>query len=345
MAEEQSTRELPVGRSAGGRPERLRRARHADDGSAGAGVPDGPDAHQHVHAGARGERTRPTRRSAFPTRITRCRTTRTSRPSWNACTRSTEYHFRQFAYLVDKLANLPEGRRLDARLDLFLYGTGSATATRTFTTTCRSRWSEARQRASRAAATSGTRRTRRSPTCTSRSWRSSACRSSRWATVPASSAASRVSRMRKPARGQSSRRRSPQSWRSPPFSSARAQTQYPPIFTHDHFENTMKTLGPNLAGVNASLVDDDFGHRQGAARPRPAAARDHHHLLAGPRAQRRHRLPAQHPSARSTLWTTRSRRNRSMPRWPVPRRRRSAPLATPATASTASRTPPPGRTA
>lgn len=40
-------------------------------------------------------------------------------------------------------------------------------------------------------------------------------------------------------------------------SSARAQTQYP-IFTHDHFEGMMKTLGPNLAGVNASLTDDDF---------------------------------------------------------------------------------------
>ena len=40
-------------------------------------------------------------------------------------------------------------------------------------------------------------------------------------------------------------------------SSARAQTQYP-IFTHDHFEGMMKTLGPNLAGVNASLADDDF---------------------------------------------------------------------------------------
>ena len=40
-------------------------------------------------------------------------------------------------------------------------------------------------------------------------------------------------------------------------SSARAQTQYP-IFTHDHFEGMMKTLGPNLAGVNASLADDDL---------------------------------------------------------------------------------------
>ena len=40
-------------------------------------------------------------------------------------------------------------------------------------------------------------------------------------------------------------------------SSARAQTQYP-IFTQDHFEGMMKTLGPNLAGVNASLAEDDF---------------------------------------------------------------------------------------
>ncbi|MCY4659489.1 MAG: hypothetical protein OXF93_06715 [Acidobacteria bacterium] len=40
-------------------------------------------------------------------------------------------------------------------------------------------------------------------------------------------------------------------------SSARAQTEYP-IFTHDHFEGMMKTLGPNLAGMNASLADGDF---------------------------------------------------------------------------------------
>ena len=40
-------------------------------------------------------------------------------------------------------------------------------------------------------------------------------------------------------------------------SSTRAQTEYP-IFTHDHFEGMMKTLGPNLAGVNASLADGDF---------------------------------------------------------------------------------------
>lgn len=40
-------------------------------------------------------------------------------------------------------------------------------------------------------------------------------------------------------------------------SSVRAQTEYP-IFTHDHFEGMMKTLGPNLAGVSASLADDDL---------------------------------------------------------------------------------------
>lgn len=40
-------------------------------------------------------------------------------------------------------------------------------------------------------------------------------------------------------------------------SSARAQTEYP-IFTHVHFEGMMKTLGPNLAGVNASLAEDDL---------------------------------------------------------------------------------------
>ena len=44
----------PAGRHA----ERLRGARRADDGPAGAGLPDRPDAGQHVHAGAGGERPR-----------------------------------------------------------------------------------------------------------------------------------------------------------------------------------------------------------------------------------------------------------------------------------------------
>jgi cytochrome c556 len=42
-------------------------------------------------------------------------------------------------------------------------------------------------------------------------------------------------------------------------SSARTQTQYP-IFTMDHFVSTMKRLGPNLAGVNASLAGDDLAN-------------------------------------------------------------------------------------
>ena len=55
---QQNSRELPVVDQPVGVPERLRRARQADDGPAGAGVSDRPDAHQHVHAGARGQRPR-----------------------------------------------------------------------------------------------------------------------------------------------------------------------------------------------------------------------------------------------------------------------------------------------
>ena len=58
MAEQQNSRELPVVDQPVGVPDRLRRARQADDGPAGAGLSDRPDAHQHVHAGARGERPR-----------------------------------------------------------------------------------------------------------------------------------------------------------------------------------------------------------------------------------------------------------------------------------------------
>ncbi len=36
-----------------------------------------------------------------------------------------------------------------------------------------------------------------------------------------------------------------------------AQKLYP-VYTLDHFVNTMKTLGPNFAGVTASLADNDF---------------------------------------------------------------------------------------
>ena len=36
-----------------------------------------------------------------------------------------------------------------------------------------------------------------------------------------------------------------------------AQKPYP-IYTVDHFVDTMKTLGPNFAGVNASLATDDY---------------------------------------------------------------------------------------
>ena len=55
---EQNSRELPSRGSAARDSQRLRRAREAHDGSAGAGVPDGPHAHQHFHAGSGSEQPR-----------------------------------------------------------------------------------------------------------------------------------------------------------------------------------------------------------------------------------------------------------------------------------------------
>ena len=39
---------------------------------------------------------------------------------------------------------------------------------------------------------------------------------------------------------------------------AAAQDKPYPIFTLDHLDATMKTLGPNVAGIRASLADGDF---------------------------------------------------------------------------------------
>ena len=39
---------------------------------------------------------------------------------------------------------------------------------------------------------------------------------------------------------------------------ALAQDKPYPIFTVDHLDATMKTLGPNVAGIRVSLADDDF---------------------------------------------------------------------------------------
>ena len=49
------------------------------------------------------------RESGFPTRITPCRTTRTSTASSSACTKVNEYHFQQFAHLVARMEAMPEG--------------------------------------------------------------------------------------------------------------------------------------------------------------------------------------------------------------------------------------------
>ena len=124
MAETQNSRELPVVEQPVGVPERLRRAREADDGSAGAGLSDGPDARQHVHARAGGECAAPTRKSASPTRTTRCRTTRTRPPSSSGCTRSTSTTSGSSRISSRSSPAMREGDGTMLDHTLFLYGTG-----------------------------------------------------------------------------------------------------------------------------------------------------------------------------------------------------------------------------
>ena len=132
-------------RSADGHPDRLRGARQADDGSAGARLPDRPDARQHVHAGARGQQPRLSRdrRLRFapsavapPERGGQARTAaqdqRVPLPAVRASGREA--------------GEDPRGRR--ARCSTTRSSStapASATATRTSTTTCRSRSSAARR--------------------------------------------------------------------------------------------------------------------------------------------------------------------------------------------------------
>ena len=96
-----------------------------------------------------------------------------------------EYHFRQFAYLVEKLAGLPEGDGSMLDSTLFLYGTGISDSNTHFHDDLPIALVGGKAAGdSRAGATSATRTTRRSPTCTSPSWRSWACRWRRSATAP-----------------------------------------------------------------------------------------------------------------------------------------------------------------
>ena len=69
-------------RSAGQRARGLGRPRQADVRPAGAGASGRRDPRRHVPAGARNEHAEPTRTSACPSRIIRCRITPTIRRSW-----------------------------------------------------------------------------------------------------------------------------------------------------------------------------------------------------------------------------------------------------------------------
>ena len=114
----------PGRRSAAGSPERLCRARQAHDGPAGAGVPDRPDPHQHVHAGAERSAAAPIPRSACRIRITRCRITRTSPPSSSGCTRSTSTTSSSLRIWSRSWPRRPKATARCSTHTLFLYGTG-----------------------------------------------------------------------------------------------------------------------------------------------------------------------------------------------------------------------------
>ena len=143
MAEQQNSRELPVVDQPIGMPERLRRARQADDGPAGARLSDRPDARQHVHAGARGQRPR----------LSGDRRLRLAPPAVAPPGRAGQAR----AAAQDQRVPLPAVRAIWSRswrrcpkatarcstTRCSSTAPASATATRTSTTTCRSRWSAA----------------------------------------------------------------------------------------------------------------------------------------------------------------------------------------------------------
>ena len=91
-----------------------------------------------------------------------------------------EYHFRQFAHLVEKLSTLPEGDGTMLDHTLFLYGTGISDSNTHF----HDDLPIAVIGGKAAAAISGMRRGRRWRTCTSRCWTSSGCTSRRSGTAP-----------------------------------------------------------------------------------------------------------------------------------------------------------------
>src|SRR5262245_12666440 len=144
-------------------------------------------------------------------------------------------------------------------------GPASATATRTSTTTCRLRSSAAKRQASRAGATSATRRAPRSPTCTSRSWRSWEFRWRNWVIAPARSTSSTCSRPFRGARrdaGSDPRRRVSLSILAVSVvvagaSIGLAQTRQYPIFTVDHLNSAMKTVGLALDLTKRSIEKND----------------------------------------------------------------------------------------
>ena len=154
----------PRGRPADGDPQHLRRARHAHDGFARAGVPDRPDPRQHVHAGARGQRPG----------LSRDRRAGLASPVVASHERAGEDRAPAQDQHVSRAAVRPPGREAaqhagrrrgrcwTARCSSTVRG--SATATRIFTTICRSRWWVDLPARARGAATSAIRRERRSPT-------------------------------------------------------------------------------------------------------------------------------------------------------------------------------------
>ena len=107
-----------------GVPDDVQGIRRADVRSAGAGVPGGHHARQHVHDGARKHQSLVSARSACPRRITRCRTTATTRKRWRSYAKLNTYHVETLAYFLKKLESIQDGDGTLLDHTVVLYGSG-----------------------------------------------------------------------------------------------------------------------------------------------------------------------------------------------------------------------------
>ena len=113
--EQQADTQLAVPGAPVGVPESFEEHVGADVRSAGAGLRGRPDARVHVHDGARGQPADVSAASASPSRITRSRTTATSRTRSPGTPRINTYHMQLFAKFLRAPAVDAGRRRVAAR--------------------------------------------------------------------------------------------------------------------------------------------------------------------------------------------------------------------------------------